>query len=270
MENELGTIRASSWPTLFDCSLRWYYQNVVGLRLPASGKARLGTALHRSTAAYDTAVIEGKAYSVDAACDVVSETIAQPDEDIQWEDDLPPSAAVDIGVALTIKYAWVIAPKQRYRAVEVDCNGLDISTDDGIIRLTGTTDRVRVTEDGKEGICDIKSGKTAVSADGRANTKGHHLQTGIYRLMAENALGRTLEAPDQIIGLNTAKTDAAQRVATAEIRDSRRPLVGDEDTPGMIELAARMLRSGVFPPNPKSTLCSPKYCAGYARCKFHD
>lgn len=270
MNGLLGTVRASSWPTLFDCSLRWYYQNVIGLRLPASGKARLGTALHRSTAAYDLPALTGQPQDVEAACDVVADTVDEPDEEVQWDDDLQPGAAIAIGVALTRKYAEKIAPAQRYRAVEVDCNGLDVATGDGVIRLAGTTDRVRLTDDGREGISDIKSGKTAVSADGRANTKGHHLQTGIYRLMAEHALGRPLDAPDQIIGLTTVKTDAAQRVATGEIRDSRRPLVGDDDTPGMIELAARMLRSGIFPPNPKSTLCSARYCAGYARCKFHD
>lgn len=270
MSEPLGTIRASSWPTLFDCSLRWYFGNVLGMRLPSSGKARLGTALHRSTAAYDLAALANDSPSLDEACLVVAETIAKPDEDVQWDDDLQPGPAIDIGVALTKKYAEKIAPIQHYRAVEVNCEGLDIATDDGVIRLSGTTDRVRVTDDGREGISDIKSGRTAVNAEGKANTKGHHLQTGIYRLMAENALGRPLDAPDQIIGLNTAKTAPAQRVAIAEIRDSRRPLVGDQDQPGLIELAARMLKSGVFPPNPRSILCSPKFCAGYQKCRFHD
>lgn len=41
----LGVIRASSWPSLFDCSYRWYWQNVVGLRMPSSGNAALGTAV---------------------------------------------------------------------------------------------------------------------------------------------------------------------------------------------------------------------------------
>lgn len=27
----LATIRASSWPSLFDCAHRWYFQNIVGL-----------------------------------------------------------------------------------------------------------------------------------------------------------------------------------------------------------------------------------------------
>ncbi len=268
--SDLGIVRASSWPTLFDCSLRWYYQNIVGLRLPAGGKARLGTALHRSTAAYDKPGLTGERQDVAEACAVVADTIEKADEDVQWDDDLTPAVALNIGLSLTMKYAAVIAPTQKYRAVEIKCDALDIATDDGVIRLVGTTDRVRVTDDGREGISDIKSGRTAVAADGKAKTKGHHLQTGIYRLMAENALQRPLDAPDQIIGLNTAKTDIAQRVAVAEIRDSRTPLVGDEQVPGMIEMAAKMLKSGIFPPNPGSMLCSPKYCAGWSRCRFHD
>ena len=268
--DELGTIRASSWPTLFDCSLRWYYQNVAGMRLPSSGAALLGTALHRSPAVYAPPARPGGAGNIDEACESVAASIADPKDDVAWDDDLRPSAAVDIGVALTKRYAAEVAPTHTYRAVEVNCEGMRIATPDGVIRLVGTTDRVRITDDGKEGISDLKSGRAAVSADGRANTKGHHLQTGVYRLMAEHVLQRTLEAPDEIIGLQTAKTERGQRVACAEIRDSRTPLVGDEDTPGLIEMAARMLRTGLFPPNPKSTLCSAKYCAGYFRCKFHD
>ena len=88
------------------------------------------------------------------------------------------------------------------------------------------TDRVRVKDDGSEGVCDIKSGTNAVSADGTVATKGHHLQTGIYRILAEAALDRVLDAPDEIIGL---QTNGKARVGCAEIRDSRTPLVGDAD-----------------------------------------
>lgn len=267
---DLGTVRASSWPTLFDCSLRWYYQNVVGLRMPSSGNAQLGTALHKSTAVFDTPSLTGGAGNITEACDALVDSIEHPTTDVEWSDDLKPEAATNIGLALTRKYATDFAPTRTYRAVEVNCDGMRISTPDGVIRITGTTDRVRVTDDGREGISDVKSGKTAVNADGKASTKGHHLQTGIYRLMAENVLQRPFEAPDEVIGLQTGKTAVAQRVAAADIRDSRTPLVGDADAPGLIEMAARMLRTGLFPPNPKSTLCSPKYCAGYARCKFHD
>ena len=49
----LATIRASSWPSLFDCAQRFYWQNIVGLRMPSSGNAALGTAIHAGTAAFD-------------------------------------------------------------------------------------------------------------------------------------------------------------------------------------------------------------------------
>jgi hypothetical protein len=49
------------------------------------------------------------------------------------------------------------------------------------------------------------------------------------------------------------------------------PLIGDEEHPGLIEIAARMLKSGVFPPNPKSMLCSKKYCPAHAaHCRYHE
>lgn len=266
----LGVVRASSWSTLFDCSLRWYYQNVIGLRLPSGGAAQLGTAIHRATAVYDTPRLTGGVSNLREACDALAETIEKPSGDVQWDDDLRPDAAIGIGIALTAKYAEQIAPVHEYLAVEVRCDALDVSTDHGVIRLTGTTDRVRVTPDGRKGISDLKSGGKAVDTNGRANTKGRHLQTGIYKLMAENALSETLDAPDEIIGLNTGKTAVAQRVGTAEIPDSRTPLVGYDGVPGLIELAARMLKTGTFQPNPQSYLCSPKYCAGFHRCKFHD
>jgi hypothetical protein len=263
----LGTIRASSWPTLFDCSLRWYYQNVRGMRTPSRGKSQLGTALHKATAVYDTPRVNGDAGNLSEALGALVETLEKPAQEVVWDDDFKQPKAESIGLALTRNYAEQIAPSHQYRAVEIACNALDITTESGVVRINGTTDRVRVTEDGREGISDIKSGGRAVGADGRAVTKGHHLQTGIYRIMAEAALERVLDAPDEIIGLQVA---ANARVGCGEIGDSRTPLVGDADSPGLIEMAGRMLKSGIFPPNPRSMLCSPVYCGGYGVCKFHD
>lgn len=263
----LGTIRASSWPTLFDCALRFYYRDIMQLKSPSSGRAALGTALHCSTAVYDLPRLEGKAPNLTEAADALVESLEHPHEDVAWDDDLPRTKAEAIGLVLTRNYAERISSMRTYRAVEVKCDGLDIATEHGTIRLQGTTDRVRVTRDGAEGICDVKSGGQAVSADGRAVTKGHHLQTGVYKLMAEHELGRTLKAPDEIIGLQVS-TNA--RVGTAEIGDSRTPLIGDDAGPGLIDMAARMLKTGTFPPNPRSMLCSAKYCPGHRICRFHD
>ena len=39
---------------------------------------------------------------------------------------------------------------------------------------------------------------------------------------------------------------------------------------GLIEYAAVMFRTGLFPPNNQSILCSERYCARWAACKFHE
>ena len=151
------------------------------------------------------------------------------------------------------------------------CEALDVQTEFGTVRLTGTTDRVRITEDGRMGIADLKSGKRATEkAEGggrRAVTSGHHIQLGVYTLMAEQAMKTGLDAPAQIIGLQTTK-DAP--VAVGYVEDVRTALVGAEDQPGLIVMAAKMLKSGDFYPNSKSMVCSKKYCPGYSRCRFHD
>ena len=77
-------------------------------------------------------------------------------------------------------------------------------------------DRVRVTPDGF-GIADIKTGKTAVSADGTVKTQGHAAQVAVYELLASQELGVSMSAPAQIIGLQVAKTDKGRRSGIGEI-----------------------------------------------------
>ena len=182
-------------------------------------------------------------------------------------------SADGLSIALTARYCETIAPARQYAAVELACESLDIATDHGTVRITGTTDRIRVLPDGSMGIADLKTGGRATekTPDGgrRAVTKGHHLQLGIYTLMAEAASGERLDAPAEIIGLQTTK-DAP--VATGEVADVKTPLLGTDEAPGIIEIAAGILKSGVFAPNPKSMLCSGKYCAAHAhgKCIYHD
>lgn len=270
MHEILGTLRASSWPSFYDCAHRWYWENVYGLRGPSAGPATLGTAIHAGTAHFDKAVIEGKPVSVIEAVDASREAVARPEEETFWDENLSQAEADTFAIKLTTKYCQEVAPTRRYIAVELKCDTLDIATKHGVIRVTGTTDRVRELEDGRRGVTDLKSGKTATSKaeDGtrRANTKGHHLQLGIYTLMAEQAAGEAMEAPSEIVGLQTTKETP---IATAEIHDVKTALLGTDEFPGLIEMAAGMLKTGSFPPNPKSMLCSNKYCAAYAHhCKF--
>lgn len=267
--NILGVVRASAWSSLFDCSLRFYYQNILGLRIPSSGAAALGTAIHHGTAHFDAARHRGDEVSIDEAVEQSIDAVKNPADEVLWDDDLQPNTAQMLAAVLTAKYCVEVGSDRRYAAVELACDALDIETEHGTIRVTGTTDRIRELPDGRKGITDLKSGKRATvkNPDGtrRAETSSHHLQLGIYTLMAEQASGERLEAPAEVIGLQTTKE---AHVATAEVVDVKTALLGTEDMPGLITLAAKMLKDGVFPPNPKSMMCSAKYCAGHGKCFY--
>ncbi len=257
-------VRASSLGRLFDCPASWAATHIDGKRAPSTGKAMLGRAVHASTAVYDQSKIDGTGISMDEAAAAAVDTIHRPDEDVEWEDDTPQDAE-KIALSLHTKYCQIIAPQQNYKAVEIQCDRLEIS-DLGII-LTGTADRVRETDAGL-GICDLKTGKAAVGSDGAVKTAGHAYQMGVYELLAEHASGAPITGAAQIIGMNTAKTPASQRVGTGEIAGARDVLLGDGESPGILEHAARIIHSGSFWGNPKSMMCHARYCAAYPTCKF--
>ncbi len=258
------TIRASSLGRLFDCPAAWAATHIDGKRTPSNAKAILGRAVHASTAVFDQSAIDGKGITIDEAAAAAVDVIDRPGEEVAWEDDTPQDAQ-RIAIALHVKYCQQIAPKQQYRAVEIQCEKLEI-TDLGIA-LTGTTDRVRETADGLA-ICDLKTGKAAVGSDGTVRTAGHAYQMGVYELLAEQASGVPITGAAQIIGMNTAKTPASQRVGIGEISGARSVLLGDGESPGILEHAARIIHSGNFWGNPKSMMCHERYCAAYPTCKF--
>ena len=259
------SVRASSLAELFDCPARWEAKNLLNMKMPAAGAARLGTAIHASTSVFDESNILGSQITIDEAAGALVDAIHKPDEDVEWG-EITPKKAEKIGLSLHSLYCTNIAPQQNYVGVEVRCEALTI-TDIGLV-LTGTTDRIRQLPDGSIGIVDLKSGGTAVSASGKANTKGHAPQLAVYELLAEFAFGQPITAPAQIVGLNTGKTPTTQRVATAEIENVREALIGDADEDGMLTHASKIIHSGSFYGNPKSVLCSEKYCPRYKICKF--
>ena len=260
------SIRASSLGELFDCPARWEAKYIDGKFLPRSGAAQLGTAVHAGTALYDASRLPGGSpASIDDAEGVTADAIHQPAEDVAWDEDFTPQVSEGIARVLTRKYCATIAPIQRYTGVEVKCERLELP--DLGIALTGTTDRVRQV-DGGHGIADLKTGKTAVQADGTVKTAGHAAQIGVYELLAEHAMATPITAPAQIVGLQTGKTDKAQRVALGAVTDARSVLVGSAEKPGLLEHAARMLKSGAFYGNPRSQLCGEKYCPLYNACLY--
>jgi RecB family exonuclease len=259
------TVRASALSDFLDCPARAEAKHIMGLRMPSSGKAVLGTAVHKSTALFDGSTLEGKGLTVEDTAGAAVDAIRRPQEDVVWDEDNNADDAEKIALSLHRKYCKEIAPRQDYAAVEVKCERLEI-TDIGLA-LEGTTDRIRRTQDGY-GITDIKTGKSAVAADGRVKVAGHTYQLGVYELLAERASGLPITAPAQIAGLNTAKTEKAQRVGTGEVEGARDVLVGDQDSPGILEAVARMIHSGNFFGNPRSMMCHESYCPIHNRCKY--
>lgn len=265
IERPLVFIRASSLAELFDCAHRWEGKHLLGMNGPTGGAAQLGSAVHAGTAAFDASRLPGGSpLTIDDAASAVVDTIHKPERDVDWG-DTPVRQAERIALALHTKYCADIAPKQIYAGVEVTCERLELP--DLGIALTGTNDRVRRLANGKLGITDLKTGKRAVKSDGKAETAKHALQLGVYELLATHAMGIPIEAPAQIVGMNTGTTPAAQRIGTGEVKNARELLLGTEDAPGFLEQASAIVRSGVFQANPSSFLCSAKYCPRWNSCR---
>jgi hypothetical protein len=264
-EKPLVFIRASSLAELFDCAHRWEGKHLLGLTSATGGAAQLGTAVHAGTAAFDASRLPGASpLTIDDAAGAVVDAIHKPERDVDWG-DTPVRQAERIALALHTKYCADIAPKQTYMGVEVTCERLELP--ELGIALTGTNDRVRRLADGRLGITDLKTGKRAVKTDGKAETAKHALQLGVYELLATHAMGIPIEAPAQVVGMNTGATPASQRIGTGEVANARQLLLGEEGAPGFLEQAAAIVRAGSFPANPSSYLCSPKYCTRWATCR---
>lgn len=266
----LVSIRASSLSDLLDCPARWEARHIKNMRKPSGPGAILGRAVHASTALYDQSRMDGAGLTPDEAAGAVVDTIHRPEEDVDWalEGDITPHLAEQIGLDLHSRYCSEVAPTQKYLGVEIVCEDLEI-TDLGLI-LTGTTDRVRKDILGRIGIADLKTGGKAVSASGMVNTKGHGVQIAVYEILASHAIGEALTAPAQIVGLQTAKTPKGRRVAIGEIQSAMLALVGSEDSPGILEHASKIIHSGLFFGNPRSYLCSEKYCPAWAICNYRS
>lgn len=266
MSDRIVTVRASALPDFLDCPARAEAKHLLGKHTPMGAGALLGRAIHASTAVFDESALAGNGITAKEAAAAAVDAIHKPTEEVALDEDESPRQLEGIAIALHHRYCQEIAPRQQYLAVEVKCERLEI-TDIGLA-LTGTIDRVRKVAEGN-GISDLKSGKTAVKADGSVETKGHRYQIGVYELLAERASGLPITAGGQVVGLQTGKTERGQRVAISEpIEGARDVLIGEPDSPGVLEIVARMIHSGTFPGNPRSMLCGEKYCPIYNTCKF--
>ena len=176
--------------------------------------------------------------------------------------------AESAGIALLTKYCNEVSPNYNFIAVEMETKPLDIDCGGGVIvRLKGTMDRARIKKTtGGVGIADLKSG-SAAAQKGVAVTKGHGAQIGTYELLYQHTTGEQITSEAEIIGL---KTKGKAEIGFGNISNAMEIMVGNETTPGLIELAAHMFKTGKFYPNPKSMLCGEKYCPRWNSCHFRE
>ena len=261
-------VRASSVAAFFDCPLRWATIHLEGKYLPASAPARIGTAVHRSTAAYDQAKLDGEQPTIEDTADVVLDTIRDPDEEVDWG-GMPEKKAIEIGIGCHTKYCGQIGRYSSYSHVEQTLEALTVNVpvmgDDSVeLVLTGTLDRVRVgvaQGSSRYGISDVKTGaRAATVSPGR-----HKAQLGVYELLASQQLGIAIDLPAEIIGLQTS---AKYEAVVHSVPGARDALVGDAESPGLITYMADMLKRETFYGNASSFLCSEKYCPNWQTCKF--
>lgn len=265
--SEIVEIRASSLGGLFDCSFRWEWETLMQKKRASSLRAWLGTSIHASTAAFDNAKLLGQPISANDAADVFAEMLWNPSEDVDFKDPkLSLKQAEVIGLTLHARYCAEIAPMMNYESVEMKLKPLDVETEGVIIRLTGTMDRARVARTGQgKVIADLKTGGRLIS-EGVVTVKARAAQLGTYQLLSEYTDGEQT-AGAQIMALQTSSTT---QVGVSRVFDAKRHLIGFDDQPGLLEMAGKMLKIGLFPPNPSSPLCDKKYCGRWNTCPFHE
>lgn len=266
MSEPNAAIRASSLWELFDCAHRWEAKHIMGIKRASSGAAALGTAIHKSTAVFDTARADGRPITIDDATGALIDTLRDPGYEVNWQ-GTNKREQERIGISLHTKYCATISPKYEYSSVEMKLDPLDIDVDGYVIRLTGTMDRGRVARStGGLGIKDVKSGGRIIDpVTGRAKAGSHIPQLGVYELLAEHTLGMPIAEPAGIIGLQTTKHTP---VGECEVPGAKALLLGTPEEPGYIAMAANILKTGSFTPNTASSLCSEKWCPRWAICSF--
>lgn len=262
-------VRASSWASLFDCAYRFEGTQLLGIRSPSSPRALLGTAIHAGTAAFDAARVIGEPVSAYDAAELTIKTLREPGEEVDWRgSDLTLNKAEQISLALHTEYCARWSPRFEFKAVELTTKPLVIDCGGGqLVELTGTLDRSRIiSSTEKDRIGDVKTGRAAV-VNGVAKTAPHRAQIGTYRLLYEHTTGVETDDVSEVIGMNTSGTPT---IATGTTRGTRELMVGTEEFPGLIQIGAAMFRTGLFPPNPQSFVCSERYCPRWKTCPYHE
>ena len=266
----LVSIRSSSISSIIDCPSRGL-SIMLGLikQLPSTAPAAIGTACHEGTAMYDKHRMKGEDFKPDDAADVVVDNIWHPKDEVNWG-RITQKEAERRALGVYTRYCTDIAPQIKYEAVELPLTPFTININGVEIELTGTLDRIYTqwtpVDESTErltgrGILDIKTGVNACSA----KPEKHIAQIGTYELLATMTENKEITLPGLIGQLQTSNE---YQVGVAPVHNARTVLLGTPEQTGLLGHIATMIKTGDWPGNVSSWLCSEKYCPLYNKCFF--
>ena len=232
--------------------------------MPTTVQAKFGTSIHAGVAVYDKRRMMSGDGITEEAVTAFTEELSKPEEGLTW-DAADYAKSQTIGLELLKKYFEQVAPKRKFVAVEMTCSNMDVLVEGVVLRLTGTVDRIRQDESGGFGVSDFKTGEQAVRADGTVVVSPHRGQLGVYEILAASVTGVQMSLPAEIIGMQST---GKARVGIGEVVGAAESLIGTEESPGTLVYVAKLLREGIFYGNPKSLLCSAKFCPAFKTCRF--
>jgi hypothetical protein len=261
-------IRSSSVGLFMDCSEMWAAIYIEKRPSPGSVPAWMGTSIHAGSARYDLARLQGNKPQLEEAVQTALHTFDHPVEDLRWTDkDYTRAKARAITILATEKYCNELSPRFEFGGVELRPEPLEIVVDGLVMRLTGQMDRTRLIKDGKgQGISDLKTGKRIIT-NSEANTNGHKFQIGVYELLLEQHTQKPVTMPGVIAAVSTTERPQA---AIGYVHGAKDLLLGTDGRPGVLERMAGIIKRGDFLPNPRSMLCSERYCPIHHKCKAVD
>jgi hypothetical protein len=237
---------------LLRCPRQYYYRYIEKLKSPVGGALILGSSYHRALETNFLAKVkDGKDLGVSVLFDAFdaewNSRLAH--DEIDWQDDSP-GELKDVGKQLVDVYmhnaAPFVMPVEVERKFSVHLPELEGYTLDGIIDL--------ITDAGV--VVDHKTAARAKSQD----DVDQDLQPYAYAtaMLTDPAL-------DEIdFEFHTAikkKSPEIQRLSTKRNRTDVAWYMG------LVCEAVKMIRAGIFPPNPCGWHCNPKWCGYWARCK---
>jgi hypothetical protein len=231
--------------TYLDCSARWYYQKVLRLPDPSTGKQVRGRAVHALVGYYFKQRRAGYVPEQDALRDAYEEIWEFESADAVYSirdnvDELKQSGAV-----LAWKYIHECGDKIKPSAIEMEVQGVI-----GGVNVRGRVDLLCATEDGR--VIDLKvSGRSpsGVSA-------GHALQLATYARLTPGASG--------LVQLDTLVPNKTPKLVSIDYRIPEADVIL---TDRLYPRVQQYMRAGIYTPNRGSMFCSRANCSFADRCE---